>query len=276
MADSTSMKSGIKAKRGGKSGGLDLATVLGLVGGFTLIAAAVVLGGSVTAFIDAPSILIVLGGTFAVTSISFSWEEVKTAQRTIFHALFRHTADPTKAAEQSLQVAERVRKNGPMELQNMLPKLDNEPFFQKALGVVLDGTPVEEIETMLTSEVSAMANRHVKSAGVLRRAAEVSPAMGLIGTLVGLVQMLGNLDNPDAIGPAMAVALLTTFYGAVLAHMVFLPLAHKLERNADKELTVNQIYALGAGSISRQENPRRLELLLNSLLAPAQRLRIYD
>ena len=276
MADSTSMKSGIKAKRGGKSGGLDLATVLGLIGGFTLIAAAVVLGGSVTAFIDGPSILIVLGGTFAVTSVSFSWEEVVTAQRTIFHALFRHTADPTEAAEQSLQVAERVRKNGPMELQNMLPKLDNEPFFQKALGVVLDGTPVEEIETMLTSEVSAMANRHVKSAGVLRRAAEVSPAMGLIGTLVGLVQMLGSLDDPSSIGPAMAVALLTTFYGAILANMLFLPLASKLERNSSEETLNYRIYALTASSIARRENPRRLEMLINTLLPPVKRVAYFD
>ncbi len=115
-----------------------------------------------------------------------------------------------------------------------------------------------------------------KSAGVFRKAAEVSPAMGLIGTLVGLVQMLGNLEDPSSIGPSMAVALLTTFYGAILAHMVFSPLASKLERNSDEEALVQNFYLLGAASIVRQENPRRLEMVLNALLPPASRLRYFD
>jgi chemotaxis protein MotA len=100
--------------------------------------------------------------------------------------------------------------------------------------------------------------------------------MGLIGTLVGLVQMLGNLQDPSAIGPAMAVALLTTFYGAVLANMVFMPLANKLERNSALEAAVNQIYAQGTASIARQENPRRLETVLNTILPPAERVRYFD
>ena len=100
--------------------------------------------------------------------------------------------------------------------------------------------------------------------------------MGLIGTLVGLVQMLGNLDDPSSIGPAMAVALLTTFYGAILATMVFNPLASKLERNSDAEAMVNQIYAIGATSISRQENPRRLEMMLNTILPPVKRVNYFD
>jgi chemotaxis protein MotA len=276
MADTGSIKGG-RAKGGTpKSGGLDLATVLGLIGGFTLVAVAVVLGGSVTAFVDVPSILIVVGGTFAITSISFSWEEVATAQRTIARTIFRHNSDSTRAAHLSLQVAERVRKNGPLEVQGILPRLSDEPFFQKALGVVLDGTPVEEIESMLHNEVSAMTSRHMKSAGVLRRAADVSPAMGLIGTLVGLVQMLGNLDNPDSIGPAMAVALLTTFYGAVLANMLFLPLASKLERNSSEETLNYRIFALTAASIARRENPRRLEMLINTLLPPVKRIAYFD
>ena len=110
----------------------------------------------------------------------------------------------------------------------------------------------------------------------MRKAAEVAPAMGLIGTLVGLVQMLGRLDDPTSIGPAMAVALLTTLYGAILANMLFAPLATKLERNATEEALVNQIYLTGLNSILRQENPRRLELQLNTLLPPAQRLRVFN
>lgn len=258
-----------------RTGAIDLATVLGLMGGFALIVSAVIWGGSITAFLDLPAILIVVGGTFAITSISFSWDEVVTAQRTIARALFRHHDDPTDAAYQALQVAERVRRQGPKELERLGQRL-SDPFFKKALEFVVDGTPTDELESMLTSEVTAMNSRHAKSAGVLRRAAEVSPAMGLIGTLVGLVQMLGNLDDPASIGPSMAVALLTTFYGAVLANMVFLPLASKLERNSSEESLNNRIYLMTALSIARRENPRRLEMLINTLLPPMKRITYFD
>jgi chemotaxis protein MotA len=115
-----------------------------------------------------------------------------------------------------------------------------------------------------------------KAAAVLRRAAEISPAMGLIGTLVGLVQMLGSLDDPATIGPAMAVALLTTFYGAIMANMLLSPLAAKLERHAADEALVMTLDVTTAASISRQENPRRLEMLLNAALPPAQRTKLFE
>ena len=111
---------------------------------------------------------------------------------------------------------------------------------------------------------------------ILRRAGEVSPAMGLIGTLVGLVQMLGSLDSPERIGPAMSIALLTTLYGALMANVVFLPLASKLERNATVEQLANQIYIMAVASMGRQENPRRLEMLLNTMLPAGQQVRFFD
>ncbi len=129
---------------------------------------------------------------------------------------------------------------------------------------------------MLGTEIEATSERLTRSANVLRRAAEVAPAMGLIGTLVGLVQMLANLKDPNAIGPAMAVALLTTFYGAVLAYMVFAPVAAKVDRNAADERQIQQIYMVAASSIARQENPRQLETLLNTVLPPWQRLDHYS
>jgi chemotaxis protein MotA len=135
---------------------------------------------------------------------------------------------------------------------------------------------VEDAEDVMRRELGAMLGRHRKSISVLRRAAEITPAMGLIGTLIGLVQMLGRLEDPSAIGPAMAVALLTTFYGAVLAHMVLNPLASKLERNSAEEALIGQLNLVAAGSIGRQENPRRLEMMLNSLMPPARRVRFYD
>ncbi|MCW5732260.1 MAG: MotA/TolQ/ExbB proton channel family protein, partial [Alphaproteobacteria bacterium] len=149
-------------------------------------------------------------------------------------------------------------------------------FQRKAMQLAIDGMAPEEMERILRQDAQAIVQRHAKSVSVLRKAAEVAPAMGLIGTLVGLVQMLGNLDDPSAIGPGMALALLTTFYGAVLANMVFAPLAAKLERNSEEEALMNQIFLLAAGSIGRQENPRILETMLNGILPPQARVRIFD
>jgi chemotaxis protein MotA len=191
-------------------------------------------------------------------------------------ALVHRPADPNRAAETALSLAEAARERGPMYLQTRIAELRRVPFLMRALSLVIDGAPPEEVERTVSSEINATAARHARSSGVLRRASEVAPAMGLIGTLVGLVQMLGNLDDPSTIGPSMAIALLTTFYGAVLANLVFAPLAAKLDRNAAAEAMVNHIYLLGALSISRQENPRRLELMINTVLPPAQRIRYFD
>jgi len=256
--------------------GLDFATLLGTFGAFVVIGIAMWIGGSLNSFIDVPAILIVIGGTFLVTMISYTLDEVTRAQSVMLRAIVYHSEQPGYAALRVLQIAEEARANGMLSLQTVLPNLRNNRFLYRAIGMLVDGAPTDEVEKVLNVELRATSDRHVRSAGILRRAAEVAPAMGLIGTLIGLVQMLGNLDDPSAIGPAMAVALLTTFYGAILANMVFMPVANKLERNSQMEIMVNQIYALGAASISRQENPRRLELLLNTVLPPAQRVRYFD
>ncbi len=255
---------------------IDLATLLGIGGAFAMIAGAMMLSGQAAAFLDVPSILIVIGGTFLVTTVSFSLAEVGQAQSLMLRAAVYHAESPVNAVMQALYLADLARKRGRLALQNVTDSLHYAPFLYRAINMVVDGLPADEVERVMTREREVTYERHLRSAGVLRRAGEVAPAMGLIGTLIGLVQMLGSLDDPSAIGPAMAVALLTTFYGAVLANMVFTPLANKLERNAQIEATVCQIYTIGAASISRQENPRRLEMMLNTLLPPAERMAYFD
>ncbi len=255
---------------------VDAATVLGLAVGFGLLATAIGFGSSPGSFINIPSILIVIGGTLAITTASFSLPEMGRTLRVSLKTFVRINRDPTRASFQSLQLAELARKQGVLALQNVMGGIQAEPVLHKGIGMVVDGTPGEEVEAILRRDMQAMFQRHQKSINVLRRMAELSPAMGLIGTLIGLVQMLGNLDDPGAIGPSMAVALLTTFYGAVLANMVFTPLANKLERNSTDEAMVNQVYVLSTGSIGRQENPRRLEMLLNSILPPEKRVNYFD
>ena len=254
----------------------DFATMLGLLSGFGLIAAAIFLGGSPSSFINVPSVLIVVGGTLAVTTICFSLREMAGTARVIMQTIFYANREPADAALQVLQIATMARRQGVLSLQDVMDTIRSEPFLHKGVSMVVDGTPGDEVEGMMRRDLQATTIRHQRSASVLRRAAEFSPAMGLIGTLIGLVQMLGNLDDPSTIGPSMAVALLTTFYGAVLANMVFLPLAAKLERNSTLEEMVNNVYMIGTASIGRQENPRRLEMLLNSMMPPAQRIQFFD
>ena len=254
----------------------DFATILGLLAAFGLIVAAIILGGSPGSFFNIPAILIVIGGTFAVTTICFSIGEVGKTVNVISKTIFHTIREPSEAASHVMQISQMARKNGVLSLQSVLESLKHEPFLHKAVSLVVDGVPSGEGENILRREMNSMARRHAKSASILRRAAEFSPAMGLIGTLIGLVQMLGNLDDPTTIGPSMAVALLTTFYGAVLANLVFVPLASKLERNSSLEEVLNSVYVTGAVSIGRQENPRRLEMLLNSTMPPSERIRFFD
>ncbi len=255
---------------------IDLATVIGLFGAFGLLIGAMAFGGTPFAFMDGPAMLIVVGGTFAITLICYSTHDVLRAQSVMAKAVFHRLPEPTAAAISMVDLSEAARRDGLLSLQPIVDEMPHSPFLQKALSLVIDGTALDDVERIMRRELNAMTLRHEKSAGVFRKAAEVSPAMGLIGTLVGLVQMLGNLEDPSTIGPAMAIALLTTFYGAILANMVFAPLASKLERNSDEEALVQNLYLLGAVSIGRRENPRHLEAMLNSLLPPSARLQQFD
>ncbi len=255
---------------------MDLATILGLGGGIILVMIAILLGGSAAAFFDVPSVLIVFGGTVSVTMISFSIPEILNTQRLILQAIFTARDDVQSIAREVIAISERARRQGEKDIERLMKSIGDKPMLARGFAMMLDGIPPADVERMLRQEVSAMVNRHNRSAGVLRRAAEVAPAMGLIGTLVGLVQLLGNLQQPESIGPAMALALLTTLYGTVLSNMVLAPLASKLERNSANEAMVLNVYALGAASISRQESPRRLEMLINSILPPSKRVRYFE
>ncbi len=255
---------------------VDYGTIIGLLAAFALLIFAIWIGGSFAAFLNLPSLLIVVGGTLAVTLVSYSFREILTATLLVRNVLIDRQQPARAAATTMLGLADQARRQGVLSLQHIHQKYRAFPFLYKALQMVIDGMPATEVEKILTHELEAMRERHHKAVSVLHKAAETAPAMGLIGTLVGLVQMLVNLSDPEAIGPAMAIALLTTFYGAVMANMIFAPLAGKLENLSDREYLTNTLYMLGACSISRQENPRRLELQLNTQLPPAQRLAYFD
>jgi chemotaxis protein MotA len=255
----------------------DSATVAGLAGAALFIAVAIVLGGSPAAFIDLPSIFIVIGGTAAVTTVSYSLPDIGRTIRALRETVVSRERDFRDAAYTMLELADYCRRHGVLKLQGPpLLRFSREPFLHRGLKLLIDSMSEKDITEILREDISASGERHVRAVAVLRKAAEVAPAMGLIGTLIGLVQMLGNLGDPKVIGPSMAVALLTTFYGAILANMVLNPLASKLERNAQEESLIQQIFMTGLLGIARKENVRRLEILLNSMLPADAKVQYMD
>lgn len=259
-----------------KGRSVDTATVFGLTAAFGFVLAAIFIGGAPESFLDLRSALIVIGGTLAVTAISYSGGEVVSAFSATARIFSRTDSTPRHIAMRMVRLAGRVRRDPNRAVENELKQFKSTPFLSRGLGLVADDTPDEEIESLLSEEVSASDRRQRTSVSILQRASEVAPAMGLIGTLVGLVQMLGGLNEPDTIGPGMALALLTTFYGAVLGNMVLAPLASKLERRALEDRLMLSVYAVSILSIARKENPRRLETRLNTMLPPQDRLHYFN
>ncbi len=251
-------------------------TLLGILVGFGLIITAMLYGGSPMDFVNLQSVLIVLGGTMAITVVSFSLKDLAQIPAALWRLMAYTPHDPQEIGVTMIQIAEKARTGDLIALEKISKSFNDEPFLQKGLDLTMDGANAEEIENILQQEIYSTSSIQSKSVDLLRRSAEVAPAMGLIGTLVGLVQMLGNLSDPSTIGPAMAVALLTTFYGAILAHMVLIPLSTKAERNSHNESTLNLLYLTGVLSIGRKENPRRLEMQLNAMLPQTNRINYYD
>lgn len=255
---------------------LDISTLAGIVSAFALIAAAIVYGGSPKAFIDIAAILIVVCGTIALIVASFSFKDVLKAFALTARTIVYPTEKPQQAAMNLIKMAEEARANGVLSIQSRIDALPSGGFARKALTMVVDGMEPPQLERTLSQDISARSERHNRGIAVLRKGADIAPAMGLIGTLIGLIQMLGNLDDPSSIGPAMAVALLTTMYGAILAFLIFTPLSTKLERLSDNELILQKLYLKAASSIAAKENPRRLEDLLNAILPAEQRIKYFN
>lgn len=256
--------------------GPDYVTIFGLFFAVGLIVGAILMGSGNANFIDIPSVMIVILGTISATCVSFSWDEISKAGKIIANSLFMRKTRPSDLARQLMDIAVFARKKGIIGLSAIEPELEKIPAVSDAIRILTDGYTGEDAERVLTQDLDALVERHRRSASMLRRAAEIAPAMGLIGTLVGLVQMLANLSDPDSIGPAMALALLTTFYGAIMSTIILTPMAAKLERNSNDEAMLRTLVMMAVLSIARQENPRRLEMMLNSELPPEERIIYFD
>ncbi len=247
---------------------MDIATIIGLFLALSLMVLA--MGAFFTAFINIPSLLIVLGGTLGAIFVFFPMENVLGLGGIIRNVFLTKPQQISTLIATIIDYAGRARREGILSLQNVANEVDD-PFFVRGINLVVDGVEETVIEDIMANEIDYLEDRHKSGAEMLATMGTLSPAFGMIGTLIGLVIMLQNLADTSAIGPAMAIALITTFYGALLANLVFIPFSGKLRLRSNQELLLKRITLEGVLAISQGNNPRVVEQKLNSFLAPKLR-----
>ena len=247
---------------------MDIATLIGLVGAFGLVMTTIFMGGNAAGFVDVPSVVVVVGGTFAVTFVMFPLGVVINAIKVGMKTLLFKSNDAQEIIHLLGKLAETARRESLVALEKV--NIENQ-FLKKGVMLVVDGSSESLVRSVMEIELDFMKQRHRQGQAVFKGMGTMAPAFGMIGTLIGLVNMLSNLSDPSSIGPAMAVALLTTFYGAVLANVVFLPMANKLEERSAEDVLFMQIMIEGVSSLQRGDHPSIVKEKLQAFLAPALR-----
>jgi chemotaxis protein MotA len=249
---------------------VDLASIIGLSLSIIVVIWGMVMGGDVKAFVDIPSILIVLGGTLGAAMLANPIERTKNLPQILKHAFTSEQIDMIGLIQTLVSFAEKARREGLLALEEDASQLDDE-FMRKSIQLVVDGTDPELVKSILDTEIGLLEERHSSNKGYIDSIAELGPAFGMLGTLIGLIQMLGNLSDPDALGPGMAVALVTTFYGSIIANMFSIPMSKKLVQNSSREILCRELMVEGILSIQAGENPRIVEEKLKVFLPPKMR-----
>ena len=254
---------------------MDLASILGLSFAVVIVIMGMASGGDVGQFVDIPSILIVLGGTFGATILANPLERTKNVGRIVKNVFTNQQIDMIGLIQTLVSFAEKARREGLLALEDDAGQLDDD-FLRKSIQLVVDGTDPELVKSILDTEIGLLEERHSANKGYLDSVAELGPAFGMLGTLIGLIQMLANLDDPSALGPGMAVALITTFYGSILANMFSIPMGKKLVQNSSREIMCRELMIEGILSIQAGENPRIVEEKLKVFLSPAMRKQLDE
>ena len=254
---------------------MDIATLVGLVMAFGLVIWGIMLGGSIDQFVDGPSIAIVIGGTLAAILINFPLPKVMRLMGVLKKTVLFKTEDPEEVIGKMVGYAERARREGMLALEE---ESENEPdaFLRKGLRLAVDGTDPQLLEQILETDLGQIEIRHKEGKGILESGGTYAPAFGMIGTLIGLVNMLAALEDPASIGAGMATALITTFYGALLANAFFLPLAGKLETRSQEEMLIKEMVIDGIMAIQSGDSPRIVEEKLKSFLSPTMRKKVDE
>ena len=251
---------------------MDLATIIGTVVGISLVGYAIFAGAGDNAgiFVDPASALMVIGGAIASVMMSSPLALFLKTGKFYTKALFHKEQSTEKLIEDLVGYAEIARRDGILSLENVTKDAED-AFIVKGIQMAVDGTDPELIEQIMNNELEAIAERHDRGKAIFDAFGRYAPAYGMIGTLVGLVIMLMNMDDPAKIGPGMALALLTTLYGSIIANMFALPVAEKLSARNDEELLFKTIIIKGVMSIQSGDNPRIVEQKLKTFLPPGLR-----
>ena len=248
---------------------MDIASLTGIVAGLGLIMSAILMGGDFSLFVNIPGIMIVVGGTLSATLLTFPLNDVMSAFKAAVFVFSSKQDNPNDMVFTMIELCKITRKEG---LVGLSKTKSDHAFVSKACMLISDGADEKIISDTLTIEIDAMKERHFIVQDVFTKMNAYAPAFGMIGTLIGLVQMLANLADPASVGPAMGVALLTTFYGAVLAFMIFGPIAGKLKSRTAQEVMNLQIIFDGASSITQDANPRMVYEKLSSYIPSSKRI----
>ena len=254
---------------------MDIATIIGLIMGFGLILGSIAIGGGsgLSAFIDTPSMMIVFGGSIAALLINFPLKSCLSSLSVIKKAFLVRLPQSQQVIATFKELATVVRKDGMLALEQELEKIDDD-FMKRGLEIVISGATENQIRGVLETELSAIETRHTSGKQLVDSTGAAAPAFGMIGTLIGLVQMLQSLDDPSKIGGGMAVALLTTLYGAVIANVVCLPLAGKLDARSKEEIQVRELMITGLVGLAEGLAPRAIEDNLVAYLSPKTRQQV--
>ncbi|AVJ56777.1 flagellar motor protein PomA [Idiomarina sp. OT37-5b] len=247
---------------------MDIATLIGIIGAIGFVIAAIVLSGDIGLFINVQSILIVVGGSLFVTLANFSLGQFFATGKVMAKAFFFKIEHPQELIDTAVEMADSARKGGFLALEEA--EIPNR-FFRKGIDMLVDGHDAEVVRQTLSKDIQMSFSRHEEGARFFTVLSDIAPAMGMIGTLIGLVGMLSNMDDPKAIGPAMAVALLTTLYGAFMANVICIPVKNKLLLRAEQEKLNQQLILDAILGIQDGQNPRVIEGMLRNYLAESKR-----
>ena len=250
---------------------MDLSSIVGIILCIVLLLAAMANGGSLLIFVDTSSILIVVLGSTAAMGICFPMANLVGSIKVLKNAFVYQQRDSKGIITILQDMANRARREGPLALEEFIDDLGDD-FFARGVQMIVDANEPDTIDDVLHTEIDKIEERHKKGIDFFDTLSMMAPAFGMIGTLIGLVQMLQNLSDPTAIGPAMAIALLTTFYGSVIANVFAAPVAKKLKFRSEEEIQEKQLIAQGLLSIVNRESPRFLVDRLNINLPPSQRV----
>lgn len=251
---------------------MDLATLLGILVATGLVVSSILVGGSGTWFISYPSLMIVLGGTMGATLINYPLSDVVSVFKVTKNAFRQKSHQPITLIPKLVEFAKKARREGILSFEAQLKQV-NDPFLVRCIQMAIDGMEAESIEEVLSTEIMWLEERHRLGAEIFSTMGTFAPAVGLLGTIIGLVQMLMQMTDPTAIGAPMAVALLTTFYGTLLANLLFLPISGKLKVRSRQEILTKQMVLQGILSIQAGDNYRIVEQKLKAFISPQARIR---